>query len=140
MPASQNQTPSATTRELRSAKSADLRARARTACETATLRVTRAARVLDRSVELKTSTTETGPRASGAGSDLRARLRQAEHQTEHLNRALETNRRIGMAIGILMRELRCTEEQAFDLLRKGSMQSNVKLRDVAERVIYTGTM
>ena len=72
--------------------------------------------------------------------DLRTQLKEAEERTEHLQRALASNRRIGMAIGILMRERRCTEEQAFDALRQTSMQCNLKLRDVAERVIYAGTL
>ena len=45
-----------------------------------------------------------------------------------------------MAIGILMRERLCTEERAFDALRHASMQRNAKLRDIAERVIDTGTL
>ncbi|NEK96377.1 ANTAR domain-containing protein [Modestobacter muralis] len=43
-----------------------------------------------------------------------------------------------MAMGILMERHRITEEQAFDRLRVLSQRRNVKLRDVAERVIYTG--
>ena len=64
----------------------------------------------------------------------------ASRQSVNLQAALEGNRRIGMAVGILMRALPATEEQAFEVLRQVSMQSNVKLRDVAERVIYTGTV
>ena len=78
--------------------------------------------------------------ASGPAPDLRTQLREAEERTEHLQRALASNRRIGMAIGILMRERLCTEERAFDALRHASMQRNAKLRDIAERVIDTGTL
>jgi AmiR/NasT family two-component response regulator len=68
--------------------------------------------------------------------DLRSRLKEAAEQTEHLKLALASNRRIG----ILMRERRCSEEQAFDALRRASMQRNVKLRDIAESVIDSGTL
>ena len=49
-----------------------------------------------------------------------------------------SNRRIGMAVGILMERHRLTEEQAFDRLRDLSQRRNVKLRDLAEQMIYTG--
>jgi AmiR/NasT family two-component response regulator len=49
-----------------------------------------------------------------------------------------SNRQIGMAMGILMERHWVTQEQAFDRLRDLSMRSNVKLRDVAEQIIYTG--
>jgi AmiR/NasT family two-component response regulator len=44
-----------------------------------------------------------------------------------------------MAMGILLAH-HLTEEQAFDALRQESMRRNVKLRDLAEEVIYTGTL
>lgn len=71
---------------------------------------------------------------------LRAKLAESEELAQHLQRALATNRRIGIAIGIVMRERRCTEEQALEALRQVSMQGNVKLRDIAEVVIYSGTL
>ena len=69
---------------------------------------------------------------------VRARFGSAELRAEHLEKALASNRRIGMAIGILMARRRLTEEQAFDCLRIESQHRNVKLRDIAESVIYTG--
>jgi AmiR/NasT family two-component response regulator len=71
---------------------------------------------------------------AGARSDLAA----ATAHAENLERALVSNRRIGMAIGILMERHRLTEERAFDRLRDLSQRSNVKLRVVAEQLIYTG--
>ena len=69
---------------------------------------------------------------------VRARLGSVELRAEHLEKALASNRRIGMAIGILMARRQLTEEQAFDCLRVESQRRNVKLREIAERVIYTG--
>jgi len=45
-----------------------------------------------------------------------------------------------MAIGILMAGQRLTEEAAFECLRRASNVRNVKLRLVAEEVIYKGTL
>jgi AmiR/NasT family two-component response regulator len=69
-----------------------------------------------------------------ARSDLAAAIAHAEA----LQRALISNRQIGMAMGILMERHRLTAEQAFDRLRDLSQRSNVKLRDVAEQLISTG--
>jgi AmiR/NasT family two-component response regulator len=69
-----------------------------------------------------------------ARSDLAA----ATAHAEHLQRALVSNRQVGMAMGILMERHRLTQEQAFERLRDLSRRSNVKLRDVAEQIIYTG--
>ncbi len=71
-------------------------------------------------------------------AEARSDLAAATAYAEELQRALVSNRRIGMAMGILMERHRLTEEQAFDRLRDLSQRSNVKLRDVAEQLIYTG--
>ena len=71
---------------------------------------------------------------------LRRNLDTAGLQSENLLAALESNRRIGMAIGILMATRQLTDDAAFDCLRRVSNQRNVKLRLVAEEVIYRGTL
>jgi ANTAR domain-containing protein/GAF domain-containing protein len=58
----------------------------------------------------------------------------------NLERALETNREIGVAIGILMTRQLTTREQAFEELRVASQHLNLKLRDVAQEVILTGDL
>jgi AmiR/NasT family two-component response regulator len=65
-------------------------------------------------------------------------LASASVHAQHLERAVVSNRRIGMAMGILMERHRITEERAFDRLRELSQRRNMKLRDLAEQVIYTG--
>ena len=52
----------------------------------------------------------------------------------HLRIAQQSNRRIGMAMGIVMNQLHLDDSQAFDALRRISQNSNRKLRDVAELV------
>src|SRR5689334_7701988 len=57
-------------------------------------------------------------------------------EVEQLRAALVSNRRISLAMGILIRDQDMNEEQAFGYLRRQSNDSNRKLRDVAEDVIY----
>ncbi|HEY8300659.1 MAG TPA: ANTAR domain-containing protein [Jatrophihabitans sp.] len=58
----------------------------------------------------------------------------------HLETALCSSRRIGMALGILMAQRNWTEEQAFDAMRDTSQHRHVKLRELAEQVVLTGTL
>ncbi|MFL6081128.1 MAG: ANTAR domain-containing protein [Ornithinibacter sp.] len=64
----------------------------------------------------------------------------ARDRADNLRRALESNREIGVAIGVLMHQHRITREQAFDLLRVASQDSNRKLADVAADVADTGVL
>lgn len=61
-------------------------------------------------------------------------------KTRNLEGALESNRRIGVAIGVLMSRHRITEETAFALLRKDSQSQHRKLREVADEVILMGDL
>jgi GAF domain-containing protein len=61
-------------------------------------------------------------------------------KVQELMGALETNRDIGVAMGILMNALKVTRQQAFDLLRVASQHRNRKLRHVAADVVETGTL
>jgi GAF domain-containing protein len=60
--------------------------------------------------------------------------------TENLREALESRDVIGQAKGILMARRGCTPEVAFECLRKVSQQRNIKLRDIAEQVVYLGDL
>jgi transcriptional regulator with GAF, ATPase, and Fis domain len=60
------------------------------------------------------------------------------HTEAQLRDAIASRQVIGEAIGILMERGRLTSERAFALLRGESQRSNVKLREVAERVVQTG--
>lgn len=61
----------------------------------------------------------------------------ASRQGEQLNSALSTRDRIGQAKGIIMERYGVGDVQAFDMLRRLSQEANVKLIDVAQRVIDT---
>ncbi|MBM9477968.1 ANTAR domain-containing protein [Nakamurella flavida] len=73
-------------------------------------------------------------------SRLTERMDQLHVHTEQLRAAVESNRRIGAAIGVLMVRSSLTEEAAFDALRRASNTANRKLREVADEVIYTGAL
>jgi hypothetical protein len=67
-------------------------------------------------------------------------LYESEHAKEGLHTALDSNRRIGAAIGVLMAIHKVTEDQAFDLLRTASQLLHRKLRDIASEVVETGAL
>lgn len=75
--------------------------------------------------------------ASTALSVARSR-EEGERRADNLRLALGTRELIGQAEGILMERERITAEKAFDILRHASQHLNVKLRDVAQRVVDTG--
>lgn len=57
-----------------------------------------------------------------------------------LQTALQTRDVIGQAKGILMERHRLTPEQAYAMLRRASMNRNVKVRDLAQTVAETGAL
>jgi len=61
-------------------------------------------------------------------------------RSNNLERALASNRDIGTATGVLMGQHKLTRDQAFDLLRIASQNTNRKLHDVALDVIDTGAV
>ena len=74
-----------------------------------------------------------------------ARLREtavekAETKAEQIRAALDSNRVIGTAVGIVMANYRLTAQQGFDLLVTASQHSNRKLRDIAADVTATRTL
>jgi hypothetical protein len=63
-----------------------------------------------------------------------------EDKSMHLERALESHREIGMALGILMARELHTADEAFTRLRTASQHLHRKLRDIAGDVIHTGAL
>ena len=80
-------------------------------------------------------------RAEAVAFAAHAAIALESAQTEaHLRSGLVTRTVIGQAEGILMERLKITADQAFGVLSQLSQQSNVKLRDVARRLVATGEM
>ncbi len=78
--------------------------------------------------------------ASHAGTALRVVESRATElkRSQDLQEGLAMRSVIGQAQGILMERERITAEQAFDVLRRASQDLNLKLRDVAQRLVDTG--
>lgn len=64
----------------------------------------------------------------------------AVQQMSGLVRKVETRQLIGQAQGILMERHKIDSLQAFEHLVRASQQSNTKLREVADRLIYSGSL
>jgi len=58
-------------------------------------------------------------------------------ESENLWRAVDARKVIGQAEGILMERYALDQERAFEVLRRYSQDTNVKLRDVAQMVVDT---
>ena len=63
-----------------------------------------------------------------------------QQRADNLEIALRSSRRIGTAIGIVMASHRVDEQAAFEMLRRRSQDSNRKLADIADDVVYTGLL
>ena len=62
------------------------------------------------------------------------------HLVTGLQTALTSRHTIGLAQGILMERYQLDQQGSFELLRRTSSVHNVKLRDVAARVVETGVL
>ena len=84
---------------------------------------------------------------AGLALEARAALDEAagaldaeRERIQKLQTALISRDVIGQAKGVLMHRHRITSERAFSELRAASQRLNIKLRDVAQRVVDTGEM
>jgi len=62
------------------------------------------------------------------------------NQVENLRLALDSNREIGAAVGVLMTRQQLTYSEALNHLKTAAQNTNRKLRDVAAEVLYTGQL
>jgi transcriptional regulator with GAF, ATPase, and Fis domain len=67
-------------------------------------------------------------------------LADGQERADQLQVALQSNRNIGVAIGILMATYKVTNQQAFDLLRMVSQRTHRKLASIALDVVDTGIL
>ena len=78
-------------------------------------------------------------RAEGSVFAALAAVALASAQTEEqLRSAIISRTLIGQAQGILMERYKMTAEQSFEVLRRVSQDGNIKVREVAQRLIDTG--
>ena len=65
---------------------------------------------------------------------------EAETTVGQLRQALQSNRTIGTAIGVVMTRYELEPQQAFQVLVRTSQQNNRKLYDIAEELVRTGVL
>ncbi|MGV0109220.1 GAF and ANTAR domain-containing protein [Arthrobacter sp. CP30] len=75
--------------------------------------------------------------AAQAAKALQMVLRVSKHAntSSDLKAAMESRTTIDIAIGIIMGQNRCTQSEAYDMLKRASNAQNVKVRDIAERMV-----
>lgn len=74
------------------------------------------------------------------GSAAVTAMRAVRHQekTDHMERALHTSRRIGVALGILMATRGVDLDDAWEFLSKASQRSNTKVSELADQIVRQG--
>ena len=55
---------------------------------------------------------------------------------EQLEAKADTRDVIGMAKGMIMARQEVSDDDAFDILRRASQRANVKLREMADRIVH----
>ncbi len=72
-----------------------------------------------------------------ASTILRLAVRLAGHRDSEadLSAAMESRTTIDLAVGIVMGQNRCTQQEAFEILRAASNHRNVKLRELAADLV-----
>jgi chromosome segregation ATPase len=68
-------------------------------------------------------------------AELQAEGVLSREHAEQMQDALRSSRRIGAAMGVIMKGRNVSEEAAFMTLAKASQRANRKLRDIAEDVV-----
>jgi PAS domain S-box-containing protein len=74
----------------------------------------------------------------GQAVDRVVATRQHSEKEHQLEQAIESHRLIGHAVGVLIERHRVTAKQAFEMLRQASLHRNIKLREIAARVVESG--
>jgi GAF domain-containing protein len=81
--------------------------------------------------------TRFAPYAAVAAGNLYA-YQSARDMADNLQIALESRAVIDQAKGVLIERYKITPDQAFQLLAQASMNTNRKVRDVADHLVHTG--
>jgi hypothetical protein len=71
----------------------------------------------------------------GASVEMRVRVARYRELTVNMRSAMESRTSIDIAIGIIISQNQCTQEEAFDILRRASNARQIKLRDLAKDLI-----
>lgn len=72
---------------------------------------------------------------SSKGLRLAVRLAQHEETQHDLDAAMRSRTTINLAVGIIMGQNRCSQQEAFEVLSKTSSNRNIKVRDLAAELV-----
>jgi AmiR/NasT family two-component response regulator len=64
-------------------------------------------------------------------------LDECQEEVDDLRKALSTRPVIDQAKGVLMAKHGCTPDEAFEMLTDASQRANVKVREIAARIVST---
>jgi hypothetical protein len=72
-----------------------------------------------------------------ASKALRLAIRMAHYQDReaHMNAAMHSRTTIDLAVGIIMGQNKCSQDDAFNVLKTASSSRNVKIRDLAASIV-----
>jgi GAF domain-containing protein len=87
--------------------------------------------------DTRAAATGFAPYAAIAVANMHA-YQSARNMADNLQVALESRAVIDQAKGILMERYKLTADQAFQVLSRASMNSNRKVRDIADHLVHTG--
>jgi len=77
--------------------------------------------------------------ASRERAELKAELKRLRDEVGDLKRSLEARKLIERAKGIVMRDMDVGEQEAYRWLKRTSSQSNVKIAEIARRIVALDT-
>jgi GAF domain-containing protein len=78
---------------------------------------------------------ETYARQASTSLRLALRIAQLTDAKNNLAAAMQSRTTIDLAVGVIMAQNRCSQETAFKILRNASSTRNLKLRDIAAKVL-----
>jgi transcriptional regulator with GAF, ATPase, and Fis domain len=87
----------------------------------------------------RSAATRLAPYAAVAVGDMHV-YQSVRNRADNLQTALESRAVINQAKGILMIRHELTAGQAFQLLARASMKTNIKVRDIADHLVHTGQL
>ncbi|MDQ6897445.1 MAG: ANTAR domain-containing protein [Actinomycetota bacterium] len=87
-----------------------------------------------RNSDVDATATAPAPDADADAGNIRLELMDERARADQLATTLVSNHRIGIAVGLVMAQRRCSDIESFAVLRQASMDTNRRLADVAEDV------
>lgn len=90
--------------------------------------------------QLDVGGTERAALAGATHDELVELVQESRLFATQMENSRTSHRRIGIATGVLMGLQRLPEAEAFEIMRRASMNLNLKLVEVAEHVIETGVV